>query len=160
MKPIDLCIESLPIKFCIISVPIIVYVITSVVPKKKQWNRYWNDTKVAAIQYLIRSPINGAIPRWTCAMQKHYFIVGPSTLCPFRVGALKYTPARSMDNSYTLTLLHAMNLHKETFDSFLSAFLGDTQNSSLPIKDVWCIGMPLDYDRCSKCFGLMLCFFR
>lgn len=78
-------------------------------------------------------------------MQKNYFVVGPSALCPFYVEALKYTPARSMVNGYTLVLLHGSNLHKETFDSFVSALLEDSQTSSLPIQDVWSIGMPLDY---------------
>lgn len=73
-------------------------------------------------------------------MQKRYVAVGPSIHCPFHVEALQYTPGQSMVNGYTLILLHAMSLHKETFDSFVLALLNDTQASS--IRDVWCIDNP------------------
>lgn len=75
-------------------------------------------------------------------MQKRYVAVGPSIHCPFHVEALEYIPAQSTVNGYTLVLLHAMNLHKETFDSFVSVLLSDTQTSSLHIRDVWCIDNP------------------
>ncbi|KIJ47855.1 hypothetical protein M422DRAFT_163533 [Sphaerobolus stellatus SS14] len=75
-------------------------------------------------------------------MQKHYVVVEPSSLCPFYVEGLRYIPARSSPHGFTLLLMHAMNLHKETFDSFLHALLEDNKITSLPIKDAWCIENP------------------
>ncbi|KIJ35040.1 hypothetical protein M422DRAFT_51654 [Sphaerobolus stellatus SS14] len=75
-------------------------------------------------------------------MQKHYVVVEPSPLCPFYVEGLQYIPAQSSPDGFTLLLMHAMNLHKETFDSFLYALMEDDKMASLLIKDAWCIDNP------------------
>lgn len=73
-------------------------------------------------------------------MKRRFVIVEPSTACPFRVEGLQYIPERSHDDGLTLVLLHAVNLHKETFDVMLTHLLESDRPGSLKFKDAWCIG--------------------
>lgn len=77
------------------------------------------------------------------AMRVDTVLVDPSPACPFFVEALKYTPSSSYEDGYTFLMMHAINLHKETFHSFLKELLENPRNSDLRVKDVWVIGMSL-----------------
>ncbi|KAF7371123.1 hypothetical protein MSAN_00747500 [Mycena sanguinolenta] len=66
--------------------------------------------------------------------------ISEGTTSPFHVGAIQYVPDESFDHGFTLILLHAVNLHKETFEPMLQHLL--KQTSRVQIRDVWCIENP------------------
>ncbi|KAJ6604988.1 Alpha/beta hydrolase fold-1 [Mycena sp. CBHHK59/15] len=74
-------------------------------------------------------------------MKSHLHIVEPTpNSCPFRVEAIQYFPAVPCDDGLTLVFLHAMSLHKETFEPMLTHILGPDPGGK--IQDVWCIDNP------------------
>ncbi|KAJ6496423.1 Alpha/beta hydrolase fold-1 [Mycena sanguinolenta] len=76
-------------------------------------------------------------------MRRSVFTLKPNsegTTCPFHIGAIQYVPDESFDHGFTLVLMHAMNLHKETFEPMLHHLLKRT--SGVQIRDVWCIENP------------------
>ncbi|KAJ7643231.1 Alpha/beta hydrolase fold-1 [Mycena rosella] len=75
-------------------------------------------------------------------MKRSVFTLNPRSdgPCPFHVEAVQYIPHESSDNGFTLIFLHAMNLHKETFEPMLLHLL--KQATAVRIKDVWCIENP------------------
>ncbi|KAJ7486265.1 hypothetical protein B0H11DRAFT_2192301 [Mycena galericulata] len=74
------------------------------------------------------------------AMKRNLFALEPNSLCPFHIQALQYIPDDSLDDGFTLIFLHAVNLHKETFEAMLLHLL--KQTSGIRIKDIWCIENP------------------
>ncbi|KAJ6590071.1 hypothetical protein DFH09DRAFT_1140820 [Mycena vulgaris] len=73
-------------------------------------------------------------------MKRSVFTLEPSGTYPFHVEAVQYIPEHSFDNGFTLVFLHAMNLHKETFEPMLLHLLKPTPG--IRIRDVWCIESP------------------
>ncbi|KAF7356577.1 hypothetical protein MVEN_00991400 [Mycena venus] len=71
-------------------------------------------------------------------MKSQLYISEPSPSCPFRVEAVQYIPASPCEDGFTLVFLHAMSLHKETFEPMLDHLLA----VSTKIKDVWSIDNP------------------
>ncbi|KAJ7671274.1 hypothetical protein DFH06DRAFT_1082704 [Mycena polygramma] len=70
-------------------------------------------------------------------MKRNLFLLNPSSACPFHVQALQYIPDNFSDTGLTLILLHAVNLHKETYEVMLPHLL--KQTSGISIRDVWCV---------------------
>ncbi|KAF7350661.1 hypothetical protein MSAN_01626600 [Mycena sanguinolenta] len=62
------------------------------------------------------------------------------TASPFYVEAIQYVPEESFDHGFTLIFMHAVNLHKETFEPMLQHLF--KQTSGVRIRDVWCIENP------------------
>ncbi|KAF8870821.1 hypothetical protein BD779DRAFT_1680806 [Infundibulicybe gibba] len=76
-------------------------------------------------------------------MEQEYIAIDATASSPFRVEALHYTPEVSYDDGITFILLHAMNLHKETYHVLLKHLLGSRSSPpALRIKDAWCIENP------------------
>ncbi|KAF5366585.1 hypothetical protein D9758_008935 [Tetrapyrgos nigripes] len=73
-------------------------------------------------------------------MKKQYVTVSPTSTCPFFVEAVRYEPERLVVNGFTLILLHAMNLHKETFSTLLQHLFEDSGGNQ--VKEAWCIDNP------------------
>ncbi|KAJ6577725.1 hypothetical protein B0H19DRAFT_1337408 [Mycena capillaripes] len=73
-------------------------------------------------------------------MQRTLFTLKPSSACSFRVQALQYIPENSFEDGFSLIFLHAVNLHKETFEVMLLHLLKSKQTANVRIKDIWCIG--------------------
>ncbi|KAJ7496702.1 Alpha/beta hydrolase fold-1 [Mycena latifolia] len=73
-------------------------------------------------------------------MKRSLITMIPDGTCPFHVEAIHYIPDESFENGFTLIFLHAMNLHKETFEPMLLHLL--KQTSGVRIKDIWCIENP------------------
>ncbi|KAL0960677.1 hypothetical protein HGRIS_005706 [Hohenbuehelia grisea] len=73
-------------------------------------------------------------------MQKHIAVASPSHLSPFQVEAAQYIPANSPRDGFTLVFLHAMGLHKETFETVISKLLQPSPD--LSIHDIWSIDNP------------------
>jgi len=73
-------------------------------------------------------------------MRRSVLTLKPERNCPFHVEAVQYIPDEPFDNGWTLILLHAMNLHKETFEPMLFHLLKRTPG--IQIRDVWCIENP------------------
>ncbi|KAJ7890503.1 Alpha/beta hydrolase fold-1 [Mycena olivaceomarginata] len=71
-------------------------------------------------------------------MKSQLYTSEPSLICPFRVEAIQYIPVSSSEDGFTLVFLHAMSLHKETFEPMLEHLLA----ASTTIKDVWSIDNP------------------
>ncbi|KAJ6581531.1 Alpha/beta hydrolase fold-1 [Mycena capillaripes] len=71
-------------------------------------------------------------------MKSKVYISEPSPTCPFRVEALQYFPVSPCGDGLSLVFLHAMSLHKETFEPMLEHLLG----GSTRIKEVWSIDNP------------------
>lgn len=71
-------------------------------------------------------------------MKSQLHLSEPSPACPFRVEAVQYTPVSPCEDGLTLVFLHAMSLHKETFEPMLDHLL----TVSTRVKDVWSIGAP------------------
>lgn len=71
-------------------------------------------------------------------VQKFNFVVEPSSLSQFYVEGTQYIPKHQCADGWTLILLHANGMHKETFEVMLHYLLSD--NSDIKIKDVWSIG--------------------
>ncbi|KAJ6461254.1 Alpha/beta hydrolase family-domain-containing protein [Mycena vitilis] len=99
----------------------------------------------------LRRPHGPTIPRFSIAtvcprtplsspMKRSLFSLNPSITCPFYVQALQYIPDNSSDTGLTLVFLHAVNLHKETYEVMLPHLL--KQTSGISIRDVWCIENP------------------
>ncbi|KAK7033857.1 Alpha/beta hydrolase fold-1 [Favolaschia claudopus] len=73
-------------------------------------------------------------------MRHSVFTLTPCDSYPFYVQAIQYVPKESFDNGLTLIFLHAMNLHKETFEPMLRYLV--KQPPEIRIRDVWCIENP------------------
>ncbi|KAJ7115969.1 Alpha/beta hydrolase fold-1 [Mycena epipterygia] len=71
-------------------------------------------------------------------MKSQLHVSEPSSACPFRVEAVQYIPGSPCEDGLTLVFLHAMSLHKETFEPMLDHLLA----VSTRIKDVWSIDNP------------------
>ncbi|KAJ7292701.1 alpha/beta-hydrolase [Mycena rebaudengoi] len=71
-------------------------------------------------------------------METRIHISEPTQSCPFRVAVSQHIPASSRDDGLTLVFLHAMSLHKETFEPMLQHLVG----SASSIQDIWCIDNP------------------
>ncbi|KAF8216524.1 hypothetical protein K438DRAFT_1953452 [Mycena galopus ATCC 62051] len=81
-------------------------------------------------------------------MKSQLYIAEPSSICLFRVQGARHIPASLCDDGFTLVFLHAMSLHKETFEPMLEHLLA----ASTQIKDVWCIGSATEYARATYSF--------
>ncbi|KAJ7247644.1 Alpha/beta hydrolase fold-1 [Mycena haematopus] len=71
-------------------------------------------------------------------MKSQLYISEPTPSCPFRVEGVQYIPGSPCEDGFTLIFLHAMSLHKETFQPLLEHLLA----TSTRIKDVWSIDNP------------------
>ncbi|KAJ7864788.1 Alpha/beta hydrolase fold-1 [Mycena olivaceomarginata] len=71
-------------------------------------------------------------------MKSQLHVAEPSPTCPFRVEGVQYIPDSPCEDGFTLIFLHAMSLHKETFEPMLDHLLA----SSTRIRDVWSIDNP------------------
>ncbi|KAJ7836529.1 Alpha/beta hydrolase fold-1 [Mycena leptocephala] len=71
-------------------------------------------------------------------MKSQLYVSEPSPTCPFRVEAVQYIPVSPCEDGLTLVFLHAMSLHKETFEPMLEHLLATVTT----IKDVWSIDNP------------------
>ncbi|KAK7471137.1 hypothetical protein VKT23_002549 [Stygiomarasmius scandens] len=79
-------------------------------------------------------------------LKGQYVTVAPTSTCPFFVEAIRYVP-ESTDSSrqrrscgLTLILLHAMNLHKETYSLMIQHLFEDF--GGLDVKEAWSIDNP------------------
>ncbi|KAJ7070751.1 Alpha/beta hydrolase fold-1 [Mycena amicta] len=66
------------------------------------------------------------------------FTVPPSAACPFSVQALRYDGNHGADGKWTLLFLHAVSLHKETFQPVVAHLLAHCSS----IREVWSIENP------------------
>ncbi|KAJ7496724.1 Alpha/beta hydrolase fold-1 [Mycena latifolia] len=73
-------------------------------------------------------------------MKRSLFTSPPHGACPFNVEAVRYVPDDSFADGFTLVFLHAMNLHKETFEPMILHLLRQTWG--VRIRDIWCIDNP------------------
>ncbi|KAJ7602884.1 hypothetical protein FB45DRAFT_1046386 [Roridomyces roridus] len=62
----------------------------------------------------------------------------PSQACPFHVDAVQYLPEQPYKKGFTLVFFHAMNTHKEQFETAIGYLLQQPHR----IRDVWCIENP------------------
>ncbi|KAJ7606682.1 hypothetical protein FB45DRAFT_1040927 [Roridomyces roridus] len=72
----------------------------------------------------------------------------PSQACPFHVDAVQYLPEQPYKKGFTLVFFHAMNTHKEQFETAIGYLLQQPHR----IRDVWCIGTSMEYSRAAHTF--------